>query len=62
MAAKGKNNFLGHLGKNSTGIGSNVRRDFEATKMGLKRKDGKKIAAPARTLPAVINDDDVVAN
>ena len=62
VAAKGDNNFLGPSGKNSTGIGSNVRRDFEATKMGLKRKDGKKIAAPARTLPAVINDDDVVAN
>ena len=62
VAAKGDNNFLGPLGKNSTGIGSDARRDFDPTKMGFKRKDGMKIEAPARTLPMVINDDNVSEN
>ena len=47
IAAKGDNAFCGAGGSIHCGIGD----DFVETDDGMKRRDGKVVAAPARTAP-----------
>jgi len=52
IASGGDNKFLG--ASNCGGMHVGVRNDFEATLLGLKRKDGRTIPPPARSKEAIV--------